>query len=244
MTRAPNRPALMFSRITLASSWIGHRCLRFRAQSGTRLRVAGTARTLCHFTHRCIWCGVDRSNGVCTQGSHIAAGGGGNRDSVGVFELSAQTVIVTTGGVGGSHDLDTEAGRLERHIDAITAAAGPFTALAQDCAATLLAAIGDNTHRVRTMPSSPNSAASRPSKPPAAKTIRHRLNRGGNRDANRALHTILVVRMRRHQPTRDYLARRPADSKPKNEAMHCLKRYIARDIFHTLQEAPETGPRT
>lgn len=47
---------------------------------------------------------------------------------------------------------------------------------------------------------------------------------GGNRDANRALHTILVVRMRRHQPTRDYLARPLAEGKTKKEAMRCVKR--------------------
>ena len=69
----------------------------------------------------------------------------------------------------------------------------------------------------------------------SGKTIRHRLNRGGNRDANRALHVILVVRMRRHQPTRDYITRRLAEGKTKNEIMRCLKRYIARENFHTLR---------
>jgi transposase len=69
----------------------------------------------------------------------------------------------------------------------------------------------------------------------SGKTIRHRLNRGANRDANRALHVILVVRMRRHEPTRDYIARRLAEGKSKNEIMRCVKRYIAREIFHALQ---------
>jgi transposase len=76
-------------------------------------------------------------------------------------------------------------------------------------------------------------------KPPSGKTIRHRLNWGGNRDANRALHVILVVRLRRHQPTRDYLARRLAEGKSKNEIKRCLKRYIAREIFHALQTPGE-----
>jgi len=60
---------------------------------------------------------------------------------------------------------------------------------------------------------------------------RHRLNRGGNRDANRALHVILVVRLRWHQPTPDYLARRIAEGKSKNEVMRCPKRYITREVF-------------
>jgi hypothetical protein len=74
----------------------------------------------------------------------------------------------------------------------------------------------------------------------SGKTIRHRLNRGGNRDANRALHVILVVRMRRHQPTRDYFARRLVEGKTKNEIMRCIKRYIAREIYHALREPSRT----
>ena len=77
----------------------------------------------------------------------------------------------------------------------------------------------------------------------SGKTIRHRLNRGGNRDANRALHVILVVRLRRHRPTRDYMARRVAEGKSKNEVMRCLKRYIAREVFHALQP-PRTRAKT
>jgi transposase len=75
----------------------------------------------------------------------------------------------------------------------------------------------------------------------SGKTIRHRLNRGGDRDANRALHVILVVRLRRHQPTRDYMARRTAEGKSKNEVMRCLKRYIAREVFHALQPPPTSA---
>ena len=62
------------------------------------------------------------------------------------------------------------------------------------------------------------------------------LTGGGNRDANRALHVILVVRMRRHGLTRDYFARRMAEGKTKNEIMRCVKRYIAREIYHVLHE--------
>jgi transposase len=68
----------------------------------------------------------------------------------------------------------------------------------------------------------------------SGKTTRHRLNRGGNRQANRALHTIVVVRLRSHQPTKDYFARRSAEGKTRQEIMRCLKRYIAREIFNTI----------
>lgn len=74
--------------------------------------------------------------------------------------------------------------------------------------------------------------------------MRHRLNRGENRHANRALHTILVVRMHRHQPTRDYITRHVAEGKTKKEAMRCLKRYIAREIFQALQQHPEKPSAT
>jgi transposase len=50
------------------------------------------------------------------------------------------------------------------------------------------------------------------------------------------------VRLRRHQPTRDYMARRVAEGKSKNEVMRCLKRYIAREIFHALHP-PRTTPQ-
>jgi transposase len=141
--------------------------------------------------------------------------------------------------------LDAEATRLEHHIDTITATATPqlraVYGVGPDTAATLLAAIGDNHDRISSDAAFAKLCGVSPLKASSGKTIRHRLNRGGNRDANRALHVILVVRLRRHQPTRDYLARRLAEGKTKNEIMRCLKRYIAREIYRAVQEfGPET----
>jgi transposase len=68
----------------------------------------------------------------------------------------------------------------------------------------------------------------------SGKVVRHRLNRGGNRDANRALHMICVVRMGSDQRTRSYVARRTAEGKSKWEIMRCLKRYIAREVYRVL----------
>lgn len=134
--------------------------------------------------------------------------------------------------------LDAEASRLKHHIDAVTAASAPdlraVYGVGPDTAATLLAAIGDNHHRINTDAAFAKLCGVSPLEASSGKTVRHRLNRGGNRDANRALHVILVVRLRRHQPTRDYMARRLAQGKTKNETMRCLKRYIAREIFHAL----------
>ena len=58
----------------------------------------------------------------------------------------------------------------------------------------------------------------------SGKTTGHRLNRGGNRQANAALHRIVVGRMGHHQPTKDYIARRTAQGKSKKSIMRCLKR--------------------
>ena len=75
---------------------------------------------------------------------------------------------------------------------------------------------------------------SSPIKASSGKTNRHRLNRGGNRQANAALHRIVLVRLRYHQPTKDYVMRRTSEGKSKREIMRCLKRYVAREVFLLL----------
>jgi transposase len=69
----------------------------------------------------------------------------------------------------------------------------------------------------------------------SGKTVRHRLNRGGNRQANTPLYRIVVVRLRWHQPTRVYLTRRTKEGLSKREIIRCLKRYVAREVFAALQ---------
>lgn len=68
-------------------------------------------------------------------------------------------------------------------------------------------------------------------------TIRHRLNRGGDRQLNGALNTIVLTRMRTDPGTRTYIERRLADGKTTKEIRRCLKRYVARQIFRTLAAA-------
>ena len=69
-------------------------------------------------------------------------------------------------------------------------------------------------------------------------TTRHRLNRYGDRQLNRALHTIVLSRIRYHQATRDYVARRTSEGKTTREIKRCLKRYIARDLYRLLEHHP------
>ena len=68
----------------------------------------------------------------------------------------------------------------------------------------------------------------------SGRIVRHRLNQGGNREANSALWRIVLVRLRSHQPTQDYMARRTAEGLSKREIMRCLKRYVAREVFRVL----------
>lgn len=67
---------------------------------------------------------------------------------------------------------------------------------------------------------------------------RHRLSRGGDRQLNRALHTVILARAKVHPPTKAYIARRISEGKTKRESMRCLKRYYARHLFRLLEAAP------
>ena len=69
----------------------------------------------------------------------------------------------------------------------------------------------------------------------SGKTNRHRLDRGGNRQINAAVHRVAVTRARCHPETQTYIARRTAEGKTHREALRCLKRHLARRIWHLLQ---------
>ena len=107
--------------------------------------------------------------------------------------------------------------------------------IGQDNAGALLVAAGDNPQRLRSEACFAMLCGSSPIPASSGKTVRHRLNRGGDRQANAALYRIVLVRLRYHQPTKDYLTPRLAEGKPKNEIIRCLKRYIAREVFAALQ---------
>ena len=109
-------------------------------------------------------------------------------------------------------------------------------------AATLLVVAGDNPQRLRSEASFATLCGVSPVEASSGKVVRCRLNRGGNRDANRALHMICVVRMGSDKRTREYVARRTAEGKSKWEIMRCLKRYIAREVYRILLCSTTTEP--
>jgi transposase len=75
----------------------------------------------------------------------------------------------------------------------------------------------------------------------SGQVARYRLNRGGDRQLNRALHTILLVRLRTDPDTRAYLARRTAEGKSRRDAKRCLRRVIARQLFRLLERYGQPG---
>jgi len=101
-------------------------------------------------------------------------------------------------------------------------------------AAQLVVTIGGNPHRIRNEAAFASLCGVAPLPASSGKTTRHRLNRGGDRRGNAALHRIVLVRMQRDQRTREYLARRTKEGKSKREIMRCLKRAIAREIYRVL----------
>jgi transposase len=74
----------------------------------------------------------------------------------------------------------------------------------------------------------------------SGQVVRHRLNRGGDRQLNRALHTIVMTRETWHEPTKRYLARRTAQGKSRREIRRCLARATARQLFRLLERHPAT----
>jgi transposase len=103
-----------------------------------------------------------------------------------------------------------------------------------DTAAKLLVAAGDNPERIRSEAAWAHLCGVAPIPASSGKTARHRLNRGGNRQANSALYRIMLSRLRHDQSTRDYVARRLAEGKTMGEIGRILKRYIAREIYKQL----------
>jgi transposase len=109
-----------------------------------------------------------------------------------------------------------------------------------DAQLTPLVTAGDNPGRLRSGRSFARLCGVAPIPVSSGHTDRHRLHRGGDRDANSALWRIALVRMHCHQPTKNYVARRTAEGKTKgrtkSEILRCLKRYIARETYLLLQQ--------
>ena len=106
-----------------------------------------------------------------------------------------------------------------------------------EVAAQLLITAGDNPERLRSESSFAALCGVSPIPASSGRTDRHRLNRGGDRQANSALYTVVLTRMRYHEPTRVYVARRTAEGLKKPDIIRCLKRYLVREFLPLITES-------
>ena len=134
-------------------------------------------------------------------------------------------------------ELDVEIRRLcARANPALLAAAG----VGPDTASVLLVAAGDNPGRMKSERSFAALCGASPVQASSGQTIRHRLNRGGNRKANSALWRIATTRMRTDAATKEYVTKRQGEGKNRKEIIRCLKRHIAREVYRLLTNPPPT----
>ncbi|KRE82852.1 transposase [Arthrobacter sp. Soil764] len=110
-----------------------------------------------------------------------------------------------------------------------------------EVASQLLVTVGDNSERVGSEAQFAALVGVAPVPASSGKTNRHRLSRGGDRDANKALHHVVLVRMGSDARTKEYVARRTLEGKGKREIMRCLKRYVAREIYRQIMN-PTAAP--
>ena len=134
--------------------------------------------------------------------------------------------------------IDTDCARLDDELAALVRAAAPdllaLHGVGPHTAALLLVAVGDNAERITSEAAFAHLCGVAPIEASSGKTVRHRLNRGGNRQANHALWRIVMTRMSNDPRTRAYVERRTIEGRSKLEIMRVLKRYVARQVYRHL----------
>ncbi len=134
--------------------------------------------------------------------------------------------------------LDDQIDRLDAHQAELVADTCPelldLFGVGPQSAAALLVAAGDNPERLRSEAGFAALCGVSPVEASSGKTIRHRLSRGGDRQANHALWRIAFTRLRYDERTIAYDKRRTAEGMNRREIIRCLKRYIAREIYYVI----------
>ena len=135
--------------------------------------------------------------------------------------------------------LSKEIQNLQAELDRLTRAAAPalvdIFGIGPDTAAALLIAAGSNPQRLRSEAAFASLCGVNPIPASSGKTNRHRLNRGGDRQANAALYRVVIVRLGHDPRTKEYMRRRTTEGLSKTEIIRCLKRYVAREVFSVIQ---------
>jgi transposase len=134
--------------------------------------------------------------------------------------------------------LQAELDQLDAQLQELVTAVAPtliaLPGVGVDTAGQLLVTAGDNPQRLGGEAAFAHLCGAAPIPASSGRTHRHRLNRGGDRHANNALWRIALVRLRCHPPTRAYVERRTKQGLSKPDIMRCLKRSIAREVYHHL----------
>lgn len=134
--------------------------------------------------------------------------------------------------------LDEEITELDAQIAPLVRQAAPrlldLFGAGPETAGQLLVSAGQNPERMRSEAAFAHLTGTAPLPASSGRTHRHRLNRGGDRAANNALHTIVLVRMRYDPRTRTYVQRRTREGLSKKDIIRCLKRFVAREVYHAL----------
>ena len=161
------------------------------------------------------------------------------RDLVAVTKLAMRSIARRHRG------LSEEISALDQRLERLAADAAPrlvaLKGVGTDTAVALLIAAGDNPERLGSEAAFAHLCGVAPVQASSGRVRRHRLNRGGNREANRALYVLVLGRMSWDERTRGYVARRTAEGKSKREIIRCLKRFVAREIYRILTATP-TAP--
>ena len=146
------------------------------------------------------------------------------------------------------YQLDREIQSLQTNLEHPTRAIAPALVdsycIGPDTAATLLVTAGSNPERLRSEAAFASLCGVNPIPGSSGKTNRHRLNRGGHRQANAALHRIVIVRLRHDPRTQAYMHRRTMEGMSKTEIIRCLKRYVAREVYSALKTSAQTVQKT
>lgn len=177
------------------------------------------------------------------SGDHLIAAAAALRP--GLITTPTAAAKLALKGLGQRHQfLTVELATLDAELVRLTTEAAPalraLSGVGSDVAGALLVAMGDNPKRVRSDSAFAHLCGVAPLPASSGKTTgRHRLNRGGDRQANAALWRIVIVRLNCHQPTKDYMARRTQEGLSKKDIIRCLKRYVAREVYRVLVPATE-----
>jgi transposase len=135
--------------------------------------------------------------------------------------------------------LDQEIAEANEELDAILTTHTPalltVTGVGTEAAGQIITTAGQNIERLKSESSLARLCGVAPIPASSGNTTRHRLHRGGDRQANSAIHLIVINRLRWHEPTKHYLARRTAEGKTKKEIIRCLKRAVVRELYRALQ---------